>query len=106
MTTCVSRTKPTRTTRGLAPIVADRLSALHPIIEAISDGFTPGHPLAGPLVRLVNWYGITQSKCGLYLKGLQWIPPLPPRPCPRPMPPCDPKIVPLARVRPRLTEGR
>jgi hypothetical protein len=52
-----------------APLIRDALDEFLPIIDAISDRFPdPGHPLAAPLLQLLNWTGRTQMKLKPWLK--------------------------------------
>lgn len=52
-----------------APLIRDAFDEFSPIIDAISDRFPiPGHPLAEPLLRLLNWTGRTQMALKPWLK--------------------------------------
>ena len=49
-----------------APLINQVFDELMPIIDEISDRFpSPGHPLAPPLLRLINLVGRTQMKLKL-----------------------------------------
>jgi len=48
------------------PLINQVFEELLPIIDEISDRFpSPGHPLARPLLRLINLVGRTQLKMKL-----------------------------------------
>jgi hypothetical protein len=52
-----------------APLINQAFDEFLPIIDAISDRFpNPGHPLAAPLLHLLNWTGRTQMKLKPWLK--------------------------------------
>lgn len=52
-----------------APLISTAFDELLPIIDAIADRFpAPGHPLAAPLLLLLNWTGRQQMKLRPWLK--------------------------------------
>jgi hypothetical protein len=57
------------TTRSIpAPLIRDAFEELIPIIDTISDRFPASrHPLAAPLLQLINWTGRAQIKLDPWL---------------------------------------
>jgi hypothetical protein len=50
-------------------LIKQAFDELLPIIEEISHRFpSPGHPLAPPLLRIINWTGRTQIKLKPWLE--------------------------------------